>query len=77
MDSNVLRYCMHIPECPFQRTACVQRARTGTVIEQIDRLNSAANRMRCSQPNVGSRLHRNLTRRDQRLPQPIQGIEQK
>ena len=37
INPNVLRYCMHIPECPFQRTACVQRARTGTVIDKIDR----------------------------------------
>ena len=61
MDSDVLRYCMHIPECPFQRTACVQRARTGTVIDQIDCLHCAGNGMRCGQPNMGSRLRRDLT----------------
>jgi hypothetical protein len=64
MDPNVLRYCVHIAECPFQRATRVQRARTSTDIEKIDGLDSAGHGMRSSQPNVGSRLHRDLTRRD-------------
>src|SRR5260370_7033608 len=77
MDPNVLCYCVYITECPLQRTTRVQRTRTGTEIEKVDGLNGAVNSMRCSQSNVGARLHRDLTRRDQRPPQPVQGIEQK
>ena len=41
MDPDVLSYCVYIAECPLQRTACVQRIRTGTEMEKVNCLDSA------------------------------------
>jgi len=41
MDPNVLGYCVYIAECSLQWTACVQRARAGTEVEEVDSLDSA------------------------------------
>ena len=41
MDANVLRYCVHIPECPLQRTTRVERVRASADIEKINGLDGA------------------------------------
>jgi hypothetical protein len=71
----LLRVCRGMP-APADNL-CIARSHRHRYTEDRRPGQHSADGMRRSQPNVGSRLHRDLTPRYQRPPQPIQRIEQK
>jgi hypothetical protein len=41
MDANVLRYCVHVPERPLQRTTRIERVRASADVQKINGLDGA------------------------------------